>query len=107
VTPDAPILNSTTEYTAPSEEQAEPISDYAETVYVRLTMAGIWLAPGVFAFLGGGLSYLTFRLVTPNPTHLGALACNAPYATFNRRAHDESGSALSEQNMERVASERG
>jgi hypothetical protein len=80
---------------------------FNEQLPLRLAFAGVWLAPGVLAFLGGGLSYLTFRLVTPNQTHLGALACTAPNATFKRLARDESGSALSEQNVERVASERG
>lgn len=32
---------------------------------VRLTLAGLWLTPGVFAFLGGTLGYVTYRLVTP------------------------------------------
>jgi len=48
---------------------------YLESVGIRLMFAGLWLAPGVLAFLGGGLSWLTHRLLTrptasPSPAEL-------------------------------------
>jgi hypothetical protein len=56
--------------TVAAVEYRSPVSsalpqNYAETLPMRLTMAILWLAPGVFAFLGGTLGYVTWRLVTP------------------------------------------
>ena len=39
---------------------SEPVS--------RLILFGIWAAPGVAAFIGGGLSLLTYRLLRVSPT---------------------------------------
>lgn len=39
---------------------SEPVS--------RLILFGIWAAPGLAAFLGGGLSLLTYRLLRVSPT---------------------------------------
>jgi hypothetical protein len=36
-----------------------------QSLIIRLSLAGLWLTPGVFAFLGGTASYVTYRLVTP------------------------------------------
>lgn len=33
----------------------------------RLILFGIWAAPGVAAFLGGGLALLTYRLLRVSP----------------------------------------
>lgn len=37
----------------------------------RLILFGIWAAPGVAAFLGGGLSLLTYRLLRVSPIKVG------------------------------------
>jgi membrane protein implicated in regulation of membrane protease activity len=39
-----------------------------EILFTRLLFAGIWLAPGIFAVLGGAASYLTYRLVAAKPS---------------------------------------
>jgi hypothetical protein len=41
------------------------LADAETALMFRLSLAGLWLTPGLFAFLGGTLGYVTWRLVTP------------------------------------------
>lgn len=47
-----------------------------EELNARLRLAGLWLTPGLFAFLGGAMGYVTWRLITPKqePTSADAQA---------------------------------
>jgi hypothetical protein len=52
---------------------------------VRLTLAGLWLTPGVFAFLGGTVGYVTYRLVTPRQEATPVAAPSLDYRVVSGR----------------------
>jgi hypothetical protein len=52
---------------------------------VRLTLAGLWLTPGLFAFLGGAVGYFTYRLVTPRQETAPATAPALDYRVVSGR----------------------
>ena len=41
------------------------LEDPETTLMVRLSLAALWLTPGVFALFGGTVGYVTYRLVAP------------------------------------------
>ena len=48
------------------------LADPETALLFRLSLAGLWLTPGLFAFLGGTVGYVTYRLVTPKQEAIAA-----------------------------------
>ena len=61
----------------------------SETLWPRLMFAGLWLIPGVFAFLGGSLGYATHRLLTPRASPPSATPEPADYRVISGRLTTE------------------
>lgn len=57
---------------------------------VRLTLAGLWLMPGLFAVLGGTVGYVTYRLVTPSQRAAAVATAALDYRVVSGRltTHD-------------------
>jgi hypothetical protein len=77
-----PVRRAATLETAASSTAADVF--YAELPQ-RLKLAVLWLAPGVVAVLGGALSYLTYRLVTPKQESTPAAPPPLDYRVLSSR----------------------
>jgi len=63
---------------------AETLEDAGDPGWVRLAYVVMWITPGVFSFLGGSVSYLVYRLLTPR-TAVSKRSVRASRSRRNRR----------------------
>lgn len=68
----------------------DDLADSQTQLYVRLALAGLWLTPGLFAFLGGTVGYVTYRLVTPNAETTPAASPQLDYRVVSGRLTTDS-----------------